>query len=88
MTVQLSDGSSVTADELLVAVGRTPATRGLGVQEVGGELDDAGYVRVTERMEVEGVLGVTSPGCMPWGTSTVEPSSRTWASTRPGPSGT
>ena len=57
VTVQLSDGSSVTADELLVAVGRTPATRGLGVQEVGGELDDAGYVRVTERMEVEGISG-------------------------------
>lgn len=55
VTVQLSDGTSVTADELLVAVGRTPATQGLGVQEVGGELDDAGYVRVTERMEVEGI---------------------------------
>jgi dihydrolipoamide dehydrogenase len=61
VTVQLSDGTSVTADELLVAVGRTPATRGLGVQEVGGELDDAGYVRVTERMEVQGV-----PGDRPW----------------------
>ncbi|WP_457255652.1 dihydrolipoyl dehydrogenase family protein [Pedococcus sp. P5_B7] len=55
VTVQLSDGTSVTANELLVAVGRTPATQGLGVQEVGGELDDAGYVRVTERMEVEGI---------------------------------
>ena len=55
VTVQLSDGTSVTADELLVAVGRTPATSGLGVQEVGGELDDAGFVRVTERMEVEGI---------------------------------
>ena len=55
VTVQLSDGTSVTADELLVAVGRTPATAGLGVAEVGGQLDDAGYVRVTERMEVEGI---------------------------------
>jgi dihydrolipoamide dehydrogenase len=55
VTVQLSDGTSVTADELLVAVGRTPATRGLGVEEVGGQLDDAGYVRVSDRMEVEGI---------------------------------
>ena len=55
VTVELSDGTTVTADELLVAVGRTPATSGLGVQEVGGELDDAGYVRVTDRMEVQGV---------------------------------
>ena len=57
VTVELSDGSSVTADELLVAVGRTPATDGLGVEEVGGLLDDAGYVRVTDRMEVEGIAG-------------------------------
>ena len=55
VTVQLSDGTSVTADELLVAVGRTPATPASGVEEVGGQLDDAGYVRVTERMEVEGI---------------------------------
>jgi dihydrolipoamide dehydrogenase len=61
VTVQLSDGGSVTADELLVAVGRTPTTKGLGVEEVGGQLDDAGYVRVTDRMEVVGVSGDT-----PW----------------------
>ncbi|SDP15922.1 dihydrolipoamide dehydrogenase [Pedococcus dokdonensis] len=54
VTLELSDGSSLTTDELLVAVGRTPATDGLGVVEVGGQLDDAGYVRVTERMEVKG----------------------------------
>ena len=57
VTVQLSDGQSVTADELLVAVGRTPATRGLGVEEVGGQLDEAGYVRVTDHMEVVGPSG-------------------------------
>ena len=57
VTVELSDGRSVTADELLVAVGRTPATKGLGVEGVGGKLDEAGYVSVTDRMEVEGVTG-------------------------------
>ncbi len=57
VTVELSGGQSVTADELLVAVGRTPATKGLGVEGVGGKLDEAGYVSVTDRMEVEGVTG-------------------------------
>ena len=57
VTVELSSGTRVVADELLVAVGRTPATESLGVEAVGGRLDEAGFVRVTERMEVEGVSG-------------------------------
>jgi dihydrolipoamide dehydrogenase len=57
VTLELSGGQSITADELLVAVGRTPATQGLGVEEVGGRLDDAGYVSVNERMEVKGLAG-------------------------------
>jgi dihydrolipoamide dehydrogenase len=61
VTVELSGGQSLKADELLVAVGRTPTTRGLGVESVGGRLDAAGYVSVTDRMEVEGVSGNT-----PW----------------------
>jgi dihydrolipoamide dehydrogenase len=61
VTVELSSGDSIKADELLVAVGRTPATHGLGVEEVGGQLDRAGYVSVTDLMEVEGV-----PGDTPW----------------------
>jgi pyruvate/2-oxoglutarate dehydrogenase complex dihydrolipoamide dehydrogenase (E3) component len=57
VTVELSGGKTLKADELLVAVGRTPATKGLGVEEVGGRLDRAGYVSVTDQMEVEGVSG-------------------------------
>ncbi len=64
VTVGLADGSEVVADELLVAVGRTPATRGLGVDAVGGQLDDQGYVCVTDRMEARGVEGVESGS--PW----------------------
>ncbi|MEO5983393.1 MAG: NAD(P)/FAD-dependent oxidoreductase [Pedococcus sp.] len=55
VTLHLEGGATVVADELLVAVGRTPATRGLGVEAVGGELTDAGYVSVTDRMEVKGL---------------------------------
>lgn len=61
VTVELSSGTHIVADELLVAVGRTPATEALGVEAVGGQLDEEGYVRVTDRMEVEGV-----PGDKPW----------------------
>lgn len=57
VTVSLSDGSSVVADELLVAVGRTPATRGLGLDTVGARTTKAGYVEVSERMEVQGLDG-------------------------------
>jgi dihydrolipoamide dehydrogenase len=57
VTVELSGGTSLKADELLVAVGRTPATQGLGVEDVGGQLDHAGYVSVTDQMEVEGLDG-------------------------------
>ncbi|NYG08015.1 dihydrolipoamide dehydrogenase [Phycicoccus badiiscoriae] len=57
VTVELSTGDRLTADELLVAIGRTPATEGLGVESVGGELNEAGFIRVTDAMEVTGVSG-------------------------------
>ncbi|GAA0481406.1 oxidoreductase [Paractinoplanes deccanensis] len=52
VTVRLSDGGSVTADEILVATGRTPQTADLGLETVGAPAD--GYVRVDERMRVPG----------------------------------
>ncbi len=55
LTVGLSDGSEIVADELLVAVGRQPATDGLGLDSVGARVDDQGYIEVNERMEVQGV---------------------------------
>ncbi|KRE53988.1 NAD(P)/FAD-dependent oxidoreductase [Phycicoccus sp. Soil748] len=61
VTVHLEGGAKVVADELLVAVGRTPATKDLGVEAVGGKLTDARYVAVNARMEVEGARGDT-----PW----------------------
>jgi len=41
----------VEADTVLVAVGRRPSTRGLGLERLGVELDDKGYIRVTSGME-------------------------------------
>ena len=66
VTLHLEGGATVVADELLVAVGRTPATRGLGLETVGGELSDAGYVSVTDRMEVKGVAGLDDDDRAPW----------------------
>ncbi len=43
----LSDGSEVEADFILLAVGRKPTTEGLGLEEVGVELE-GGYIRVNE----------------------------------------
>jgi len=59
VTVTLEDGTTVTADYLLVAVGRGPATQGLGFEEVGVEMD-RGFVLTNERLatNVPGVYAV------------------------------
>jgi dihydrolipoamide dehydrogenase len=41
ISVELDDGSHVSGDELLVAVGRRPATSGIGLESVGLEPGDA-----------------------------------------------
>ena len=46
--VKLSDGSEVEADFILLAVGRKPNTQGIGLEEVGVEVDDRGFIRVNE----------------------------------------
>ena len=49
VTVSLEDGSELRADYLLVAVGRGPATAGLGFEEAGVALD-RGFVTVDDRL--------------------------------------
>jgi dihydrolipoamide dehydrogenase len=55
--VSLSDGSSLEAAEVMVAVGRRPSDlRAMGVEEAGVTLDEKGSARPDERMRVaEGV---------------------------------
>ncbi|KUF06996.1 dihydrolipoyl dehydrogenase [Leucobacter sp. G161] len=59
VTVTLEDGTTLTADYLLVAVGRGPATQGLGYEEAGIEMD-RGFVLTNERLatNVPGVYAV------------------------------
>lgn len=50
VSVQLESGEELEADELLVAVGRRPATRDLGLETVG--LEAGRYVEVDETLRV------------------------------------
>ena len=59
MTVTLENGKEITADLLLVAVGRGPVSQNLGYEEVGIAMD-RGYVLADEkcRTNVAGVFAV------------------------------
>ncbi|RMH80540.1 MAG: NAD(P)/FAD-dependent oxidoreductase [Acidobacteria bacterium] len=46
--VELSDGSMLYADLILLAVGRKPNTEGMGLEEVGVEKDGKGFVKVNK----------------------------------------
>jgi pyruvate/2-oxoglutarate dehydrogenase complex dihydrolipoamide dehydrogenase (E3) component len=52
--LHLSNGKTDTSLEgthLLVAMGRTPNTQGMGLEVAGVELTDQGYIKVNERLE-------------------------------------
>ncbi|MGB3685575.1 MAG: dihydrolipoyl dehydrogenase [Ornithinimicrobium sp.] len=59
VSLTLSDGSVLSADLLLVAIGRAPVTDDMGFEEVGVHLD-RGFVRTDDRLRttVEGVYAV------------------------------
>lgn len=52
VTIALADGTTVLADELLVATGRRPQTAGIGVELVGGEPGKP--LEVDDRLRVPG----------------------------------
>lgn len=53
VTVELDDGSTLVADELVVATGRSPRTLALGLEAFG--LNDGGWIDVDDTMRVRGV---------------------------------
>ncbi|SNR42035.1 dihydrolipoamide dehydrogenase [Haloechinothrix alba] len=55
VTVTTSDGAEVTADELVVAVGRAPITDDIGLETVG--LEPGKYVHTDDQLRVLGVDG-------------------------------
>lgn len=60
--VHLSDGTSVEAERVLVAVGRTPTTDGLGLDVLGIEPDVKGAVQVDDHCRVRGQAHVWAAG--------------------------
>ena len=52
VVIGLDDGSTIDADEVLVAFGRTPGAAGIGLETVGVAVD--GPLRVTDDMRVPG----------------------------------
>jgi len=58
VSMNLADGSTVAADLVLVSVGRSPVTAGLGLREAGVAIDDRGFVETddTQRTSLDGVF--------------------------------
>ncbi len=52
VSVELDDGSTIEADELLAAFGRTPTTRDIGLETIG--LEPGGFLRVDDTLRVPG----------------------------------
>jgi dihydrolipoamide dehydrogenase len=50
VTVELEDGESVTGEEILVAIGRTARTTGIGLESVGVEVDR--WLEVDDQLRV------------------------------------
>ncbi|WP_208322596.1 FAD-dependent oxidoreductase [Salinibacterium sp. ZJ454] len=50
VTARLSDGSQLSADDLLMAVGRRPVTAGLGLELAGVKMDARGYIEVDDEL--------------------------------------
>ncbi len=60
VTVSLEGGRTLTAEKMLVAVGRQPNTAGIGLETVGVAVDERGYILVNERLEtsVPGIYAI------------------------------
>jgi len=60
--VHLSDGTTVEAARVLVAVGRRPTTEGLGLEKLGIEAGEKGELAVDPQCRVEGQAHVWAAG--------------------------
>lgn len=54
------DAETIKADKVLVAIGRSPQTEGLGVEEIGVKLTDRGQIEINDRFEtsVPGIYAI------------------------------
>ncbi len=54
IAVELNDGSRAEAEELLVAIGRVPRTKGIGLDSAGVEPGEHGFLETDERLRAGG----------------------------------
>jgi len=54
VVVELNDGSRTEAAEILIAIGRTPRTAGIGLETAGVEPGEHGFLDTDERLRVGG----------------------------------
>jgi dihydrolipoamide dehydrogenase len=56
----ISGGKKVTAEKILISVGRKPNTKGIGLEKAGVSVDDRGYIKVNSRFETsaEGIYAI------------------------------
>ena len=58
----LSDGTTLEVHRVLLAVGRTPTTKGLGLEAIGIEPDERGGLRVDDQCRVQGHSNIWAVG--------------------------
>jgi dihydrolipoamide dehydrogenase len=51
ITANIEGGQQITAEKMLVSIGRQPITQDIGLETVGVEIDQRGYVVVNDRLE-------------------------------------
>ena len=52
LVVRTASGEqSIEGSDILIAAGRTPNTRGIGLESAGIQLDERGYIKVNDRLE-------------------------------------
>ncbi len=54
LVVELNDGGGVQASELLVAIGRVPRTKGIGLESAGVEPGERGFLETDRKLRVGG----------------------------------
>jgi dihydrolipoamide dehydrogenase len=54
IVVELNDGADVEAEEILVAIGRVPRTKEIGLDSVGIEPGEHGFLETDDRLQVGG----------------------------------
>jgi dihydrolipoamide dehydrogenase len=53
LTAKLDDGTQVDADVMLISIGRRPETRDIGLESLGVEVDQRGYITVDDHLRTK-----------------------------------